>query len=258
MFVIDSPLLLAEAVASAVELVEVFCEVGSADVGSAGVDVADAPVWTVADGVLSNVGSVVTSQGVAAIAKIPDVLPVSAMSVRSCDFVVELAAVANPANAGTIVRSAVAAGAQAVVFGTNSVDPWNPKTLRASSGALFKVPVLEQPALDYSPSILRDRVEQRDVAVLEQPALDYSTLGLQRFGADPHKGEPCDEVDFTVPLTLVLGNEAHGLDNQTSNSINCWVSVPTTSLVESLNVASAAAVLCYEVARQRRAVQAVR
>ncbi len=68
---------------------------------------------------------------------------------------------------------------------------------------------------------------------------------------DPHRGAPYDQADLTGPLTLVVGNEAHGLD-QNAAALDRWVSVPMAELVESLNVASAAAVLCFEIARQRR------
>ncbi|MXW42998.1 MAG: RNA methyltransferase [Acidimicrobiia bacterium] len=223
-----------EAIVSGVELVDVFAEDG-ADTGwlmqhlrAHGLDT-QISVWRVATGVLSKVGSVVTSQGLAAIAKIPDLVPAAGSSGSVYDFVVELVAVSDPGNAGTIVRSAVAAGAQAIVFGPNSVDPWNPKALRASAGAVFKVPVLQDPQV-------------------------CAGVPTERMGADPHKGEVCDEVDFTGPVTLVVGNEAHGLDGQAASGIDRWVSIPMLGAVESMNVATATAVLCYEIARQRRAV----
>ena len=209
-FVLEGPRLLAEAVVAGVELVDVFV-VPETDLGVP----VDAPVWTVGDGVLARVGSVVTPQGVMATARIPDPAPLA-----DGDFVVELAGVADPGNAGTILRSAVAAGAQAVVFSPGSVDPWNPKTVRASAGALFRVP------------------------------LTVAAPVGERVGADPHQGDPCDQVDFTGPLTLVVGNEAHGLDQ--AAAVDRWVSIPMAESVESLNAAAAATVLCFEVARQRR------
>ena len=69
---------------------------------------------------------------------------------------------------------------------------------------------------------------------------------------DPHRGAPYDQANLTGPLTLVVGNEAHGLD-QTA-TVDLWVSIPKAPDVESLNVASAA-ILCFEVARQRRGKQ---
>ena len=214
-FVIDGPRLLIEALAADLEIVDVFVEPVIDLWADLGVSV-DAPTWIVGDGLLAKVGSVVTPQGVMATARIPDPAPLA-----DGDFIVELAGVADPGNAGTIVRSAVAAGAQAVVFSSGSVDPWNPKTVRASAGALFRAPL----------------------AVA-------ATVG-ERIGADPHQGDPCDQVDLTGPLTLVVGNEAHGLDQ--ASAIDRWVSIPMAADVESLNVASAAAVLCFEIARQRRA-----
>ena len=200
--------------AAGLEIVDVFVESVIDLWADLGVSV-DAPTWTVGDGVLAKVGSVVTPQGVMATARIPDPTPLA-----NGDFIVDLAGVADPGNAGTIVRSAVAAGAQAVVFSPGSVDPWNPKTVRASAGALFQIPLAVG-----------------------------SPVG-ERIGAHPHQGDPCDQADLTVPLTLVVGNEAHGLDQ--AAAIDRWVSIPMAPNVESLNVASATAVLCFEIARQRR------
>jgi len=216
-FVIDGPRLLIEALAADLEIVDVFVEPVIDLWADLGVSV-DAPVWTVGDGVLAKVGSVVAPQGVMATARIPDLGPLA-----GGDLIVELAGVADPGNAGTIVRSAVAAGVQAVVFSPGSVDPWNPKTVRASAGALFRVPLTVK-----------------------------APVG-ERIGAHPHQGDPCDEADLTGPLTLVVGNEAHGLDQpDQAAAIDRWVSIPMAASVESLNVASAAAVLCFEIARQRR------
>ena len=197
------------------EIVDVFVEPVIDLWADMGVSI-DAPTWTVGDGVLANVGSVVTPQGVMATARIPQLAPLA-----DGDFAVELAGVADPGNAGTIVRSAVAAGAQAVVFSPGSVDPWNPKTVRASAGALFRV------------------------------ALAEAGPEGERVGADPYRGVPYDQADLTGPLTLVVGNEAHGLE-QTA-AVDRWVSIPMAPDIESLNVASAAAVICFEIARQRRA-----
>ena len=203
--------------AADLEIVDVFVESVVDLWADLGVSV-NAPVWTVGDGVLAKVGSVVTPQGVMATARIPEIAPVA-----NGDFAVELAGVADPGNAGTIVRTAVAAGAQAVVFSPESVDPWNPKAVRASAGALFRVPLAET-----------------------------GPKG-ERVGADPHRGDPYDQADLTGPLTLVVGNEAHGLDQlDQSAAIDRWVSIPTAESVESLNVAAATAILCFEIARQRR------
>ena len=206
--------------AADLEIVDVFVEPVVDLWADLGVSV-NAPVWTVGDGVLAKVGSVVTPQGVMATARIPEIMPVA-----DGDFAVELAGVADPGNAGTIVRTAVAAGAQAVVFSPESVDPWNPKTVRASAGALFRVPLAEA-----------------------------GPKG-ERVGADPHRGDPYNQADLTGPLTLVVGNEAHGLDQlDQSAAVDRWVSIPMAEPVESLNVAAAAAILCFEIARQRRNTQ---
>jgi TrmH family RNA methyltransferase len=140
----------------------------------------------------------------------------------------------DPGNAGTMLRSAEAAGADAVVFTTGSVDVYNPKTVRASAGALFTVPVVA------------------DVALEEVLALD----ALRSYGTTSHGGTSqgsgrYTDVDLTSPSMIVVGNEAHGLSPDTS--VDEWITIPHRGRAESLNVAMAATLLVFEVARQRGA-----
>jgi TrmH family RNA methyltransferase len=136
--------------------------------------------------------------------------------------VVVLAGVSDPGNAGTVIRSAAAAGAAGVLVTPGSVDPTNPKVVRASAGALFALPV----------------------ATVE----DLSTLGLTTVGAVAGGLSP-DEVDLSGPVALVLGGEAAGLPED--ELFDTEVALPLGGGVESLNVAMAATVLLYEARRQR-------
>jgi TrmH family RNA methyltransferase len=136
--------------------------------------------------------------------------------------------VQDPGNLGTMIRSAVAAGAAAVVVTSGTVDPFSPKVVRASAGALFSVPCIEVMAL-------------RDVA------------GFELVGTSSHTKSGSvdyDRYDFTGRIALVMGNEAAGLEADAPT--HAWVTIPHVGPVESLNVAMASTVLSFEIARQRK------
>jgi TrmH family RNA methyltransferase len=145
-------------------------------------------------------------------------------------FVVVADRVADPGNMGTILRSAEAAGADAVVLTPGTVDVFNPKAVRASAGALFHVPVAND-------------VTIHDVARVAPQ--------LTILGTSSHRGDAYDAVDLRRPLALVVGGEAHGLDPDAP--VDAWVRVPHRGRAESLNVAMATTVVVFEIARQRRA-----
>ena len=139
----------------------------------------------------------------------------------------------DPGNAGTLIRTADAAGATQVILTGRSVDPTNPKAVRAAAGALFHLPVRTEADLD---------------AVLA----DLGARGVQRLATVVDGGVPYDEVDLTGPTALVLGSEAHGLPEWVGAVVDQPVTIPMRGRAESLNVAMAGAVLCFEAERQRR------
>ena len=188
-------------------------------------------------GLIERVADTVTPQPVMAIAPWIDV-PLE--SVRDADFVVVCVDLRDPGNAGTVLRSAEAAGASAVVFCDGSVDVFNPKTVRASAGSLFHVPVVNGGAVEDVLGSLGDWGVRR----LGTAARDGDSISSGR------RADAYDEVDLTVPVAIVLGNEAHGLPD--GLSLDGHVTIPMAGTGESLNVGMAAAVLCFEVARQRR------
>ncbi len=142
-------------------------------------------------------------------------------------FVVVAAGVADPGNLGTILRTAEAAGADAVVLTPDTVDVTNPKVVRASAGALFHVPVVDQ-------------VELGEVRV----------HGLRLLGTAAGGATSYAEADLTGRIAIAVGNEAHGLPDDAP--VDGWISIPHAGRAESLNAAMAAAVICFEAARQRR------
>jgi len=140
----------------------------------------------------------------------------------------------DPGNVGTLARSAVAAGFDSVVCLGETADAFSPKAIRASAGALFRVPV----------------IVERDMAV---GLREIGRRGMLRLGTRMVDAQPCDQADLTGPLALVLGSEAHGLGEMDSDLIDGWLVIPMPGDTESLNVAMAGAIITYEIARQRRA-----
>ena len=194
---------------------------------------AGAAVHLVQPGVLDRVCDAATPQPVAAIVSMIDV-PLDSLAFDGLTLV--CAGVSDPGNAGTVIRSAAASGGGAVVFSAGAVDIYNPKTVRASAGALFRIPVVAGDGHDAG-------------AVLDH----LGALGATRVGAVARGGRPHDEQDWTARTAVVLGNETHGLDDQLESRIDGHVTIRMEGAVESLNVAMAATVLCFEAARQRRA-----
>jgi TrmH family RNA methyltransferase len=187
-------------------------------------------VVDLAAGVVERVAGTVTPQPVLAVVGQVDV-PLDRL--RGTAFVVVCVDVRDPGNLGTILRSAEAAGAGGLVCGDGSVDVYNPKTVRASAGSLFHVPVVAGGSA---------------VDILD----DMASWGLRRIATVAHGGTPLDDVDLRAPVALVLGNEAHGLPADVDPHVDERVTIPMVGRSESLNVGMAAAVLSFEVARQRR------
>ena len=187
-------------------------------------------VFELAPGVLERIADTVTPQPVMAVVGMVDV---DLDAVRDSTFVVVCVDVRDPGNAGTVLRSAEAAGAGAVVCCTGSVDLYNPKTVRASAGSLFHVPVVA----GGDPMHVLDTI---------------AAWGLHRLGTDASGGIAYDEADLTKPVALVLGNEANGLPAEVRAGLDGCVTIPMVGRSESLNVGMAASVLCFETARQRR------
>ncbi len=181
----------------------------------------DVEVHELAPNVMERVASTESPQPVlAVVAMRPSGIPASATFVLVADRI------GDPGNAGTIIRSAEASGADAVVFTPGSVDSYNPKVVRATAGSLFRIPVVE--------------------ATLE------SLSAFRRLGASSHRGDVYTDPVYHGRVAVVVGNEAHGLDDEAA--IDQWITIPHAGPVESLNVAMAATVLAFEVARQRSTV----
>lgn len=187
-------------------------------------------VFELAPGVLERVADTVTPQPVMAVVPYQNS---GIDTLSSATMVVVCVDVRDPGNAGTVLRSAEAAGADGVVFCEGSVDVHNPKTVRSSAGTLFHVPVV---------------AGGQPLEVLTQLA----QFGLRRVGTSASAGDAYDEIDLRRPVALVVGNESRGLPTSVEPALDALVRIPMVGRAESLNVGMATAVLCFEAARQRR------
>lgn len=186
-------------------------------------------VHLVARGILATILDTVSPQPVAAVVTRPP----WAVDAIASGLVLVVVDGRDPGNAGTLIRSAEAAGAAGVVLAGSSVDPTNPKVLRASAGAGLRLPVVVEP----------------DVGT----ALSHLSAGGRRVLAtvvDP-AAEPYDQVDLGQAV-VVLGNESHGLAPEVVAAADQPITIPLAGPTESLNLGVAGSLLCFEALRQRR------
>ena len=146
-------------------------------------------------------------------------------------LIVVLEAVEKPGNVGAVLRTADAAGVEAVILTESPSDLWNPNTIRASLGAVFRLPV---------------------ISTSNQEALDWlDANNIQPFVARVDADLRYSSADFASPCAIVLGSEADGVSAFWQRPRFTAVNLPMRGKIDSLNVSGTAAVLLYEVLRQR-------
>jgi RNA methyltransferase, TrmH family len=197
---------------------------------------AGAPVSAITDQAAAGLSETATPQGLVAICRFVD-QPLAAALAAVPRLVAILAAVGDPGNAGTVLRTADAAGADAVVFSAHSVDPYNGKAVRASAGSLFHLPVV--------------RGAELAAAVAAARAAGLAVLAADGAG-DTDLDELADTGRLTGRTAWLFGNEAHGLPDDVTNQADARVRIPLHGKAESLNLAAAAAVCLYASARAQR------
>lgn len=215
-FVVEGPVLIADAVAAGWEVEGQFVAPGVAPVDGAG------GVHELAPGVAERITATETPTGLFAVVRTRE-LPASVLTAAA--FVLVADGLADPGNLGTIMRSAEACGVEALVVTPGTVDWLNPKVVRASAGAVFHVPVVTA-SLDA----VRD-------------------AGLALVATSSHRGVPHTSYDWTGRVAVVLGSEAHGVPDEAP--VDAWVRIAHRGRAESLNVAMAATVVAFEAARAR-------
>jgi RNA methyltransferase, TrmH family len=233
-FLAEGPQAVREALENPDTVVELFM---TADAVAKYPDLAGkADVSLITDDGLESLAETVTPQGMVAVCRHIDVTLSHALTARP-RLVAVLAGIRDPGNAGTVLRTADAAGARAVVFAGDTVDPYNGKCVRASAGSLFHV----------------------DVVRAADPAIVVTTLrdaGLTVLAADGYGAHDLDTLAddgaLAVPTAWVFGSEAHGLPADLADATDARVRVPLHGRAESLNLAAAAAVCLYASARAHR------
>jgi TrmH family RNA methyltransferase len=148
---------------------------------------------------------------------------------QSLDFILIVDQIRDPGNLGTLLRSAAAAGVQAVFLPPETTDAFAPKVVRAGMGAHFRLPI----------------------SSLTWEEIQTATKALKIYLADT-QGIPCWETDFRLPLALIVGGEAEGATDKARNLANLAVNIPMPGKAESLNAGVAGAILLFEVVRQRQ------
>ena len=184
-----------------------------------------------ADGVLERVADARSPQPVLGLAAMP---PSGLEDMPAHGFVLVLCDVKDPGNLGTAIRAADASGAAAVVVCGESVDVFNPKTLRATAGSVFYVPVAIAPTLADVVTALHDS-------------------GHVVYGAVVEGGEPLWGTSIARDAAVVIGAEAAGLGDEDRSLLDGAISIEMAGRAESLNVGVAAALVCFESLRQRGA-----
>ena len=183
------------------------------------------------DKIFNGASTTETPQGVAALVKLKQSDLNTVLAVQN-PLILGAAGIQDPGNLGTMIRSAEAFGATAVVAAERTVSPLNPKVIRASAGSLFRLPVLKVPA-----SQLFSGCRARGVRIL---------------ATSSHKGTPLDQADLTGAAAIFIGSEGAGVSKEILAQVDETIAIPHSPRVESLNAGIAASILMYEAARQRR------
>jgi TrmH family RNA methyltransferase len=232
-FVVEGPQAVREALPT---LVELYADPDGTQRFADLLAAAPCPVTPVSRAVLAAMAETVTPQGVLGVAPLLDV-PLAQALGAGPRLVAVLEAVSDPGNAGTVIRTADAAGAGAVVLTDGSTDPHNGKCVRASAGSLWHLPVASGPTLAETVEALR--------------AGGLTVLATTGGGADDLE-DLQDAGALAGPTAWLLGNEAGGLSAEALALADRTVRIPIRGRAESLNLATAAAVCLYASAGAQR------
>jgi len=180
--------------------------------------------------ILSKIADTETPQGIVAEASYKR-HKLHELSLQRSPLIVVCDGIQDPGNLGTIIRTADAAGADAVVFLPGTCDPFMPKAVRASAGSIFNIPVLFS-----EPAALMEWLRKKSISLMV---------------SDVHASPSIYDTDMRKPLAFVFGNEAFGVSEYLKGRSDMRVSIPIPGKAESLNVATSAAICLYEAVRQR-------
>ena len=189
-----------------------------------------APVLTVSDSHFSSLSDTITPQGIMAVCEKRNFtlkhLP------KENPFILMGECLSDPGNIGTLIRTATAADVSGCILSAGSGDIYNPKVIRASAGAVLRVPIIEKADLPEIIAYLKQQGVLIIAAHLKGSVLPY-------------------DMDLRRGCAILVGNETHGLSDETSNLSDVFVKLPMAPGIESLNASVAGGILLYEVVRQR-------
>lgn len=223
---IEGVRLLGEAIRSNVEIVNVFV---SQDFGLTNVLPDHPEAIVVEKKAFRSIADTENPQGVIAIARRPQF----SLTSFQAGLTVLLHEVNNPANLGAVIRTAEAAGASGLMATTGSADAFSSKSIRASMGSAFRLPIVEE--IDFF------------------EAVEWAkSAGLVTTAADVASNLPYFRIDWTVPRLVIFGSEAHGLDEVHLAAVEQKIVIPIDSKVESLNLAVSSGIILFEARRHRK------
>jgi TrmH family RNA methyltransferase len=189
----------------------------------------DVAVHVVTDKAAKALSDTVTPVGLFAVCTLPEVRLGDVLAAEPRLLLVAVNT-SEPGNAGTLIRTADAMGADAVVLAGDGVDPYNGKCLRASAGSVFALPVLEEPDVPTLVATLR-------------------SAGLNLLATTVDGELSLDDADLAAPTAWIFGSEAHGLAAEVAALADGRVRIPMRGSAESLNIAAAAAICLYQSSR---------
>lgn len=186
----------------------------------------------VSDKVFKEISETMTPQGVLAIVKQPEYTLETMLKEDNANLII-LEDLRDPGNLGTIIRTAEGAGVTGVILSKESVDIFNPKVIRSTMGAIYRVPFVY---VDSIQDTIKE-LQSKGIAI-------YATcLGATQY---------YDEVSYGRKTAVMIGNEANGITDALIQASDEWIKIPMEGCVESLNAGVAAAIMMYEIYRQRR------
>lgn len=196
-----------------------------------GLDIEKSRIETVSDNVFLHMSDTMTPQGIMAIVKMKEYTLDEL--VKGNALIIGVENLQDPGNLGTIVRMGEGAGATGLVISSNSVDIYNPKTIRSTMGSIYRVPFVYVP--DFTDAL--ERLKDNGVSV---------------YAAHLDGKSEYTQENYTKPTAFLIGNEGNGLTQRAADCADALIRIPMLGQVESLNAAIACTVLTYEAMRQRR------
>lgn len=186
----------------------------------------------VTDAVLKGVSDTLTPQGILCLVKKP-VYNLESFLQNSKVNLLLLEDIRDPGNLGTMVRTAEGAGITGILLSKNSVDMYNPKVIRSTMGAIYRMPFLY---VENFTEMLKQLKEN----------------GITIYAAHLEGAEFYDKIIYPLKCAVMIGNEANGISSDAARASNQCIKIPMEGSVESLNAAIAAAIILYEIYRQKR------